>query len=110
MKNLLALVLAAAASACAQPSSTPNLETAHQGSTPDPEAERAMKQKAIQDDLAALDPLQRQPDISLARRTLSWEPRVPLAQGLVKTIAYFRSLDLAAFRRPTDHTAHKSSQ
>ncbi len=56
------------------------------------------------------DPLQRQPDISLARRTLSWEPRVPLAQGLVKTIAYFRSLDLAAFRRPTDHTAHKSSQ
>ena len=59
MKNLLALVLAAASAACAQPSSTPNLETTHPDSSPDPDSERAMKQKEIQDDLAALDPLQR---------------------------------------------------
>jgi len=36
------------------------------------------------------DPVRRCPDISLARRILNWEPRVPLAEGLGKTIAYFR--------------------
>ncbi len=36
------------------------------------------------------DPRQRQPDISLARKTLNWEPRVPLEEGLRKTIEYFR--------------------
>jgi UDP-glucuronate decarboxylase len=35
------------------------------------------------------DPAQRQPDIGLARRTLGWEPKVPLEEGLKKTIAYF---------------------
>jgi UDP-glucuronate decarboxylase len=38
------------------------------------------------------DPLQRCPDISLARRALDWEPRVPLEQGLKKCIAYFDDL------------------
>lgn len=36
------------------------------------------------------DPRVRQPDIGLARRLLGWEPRVPLEEGLNKTIAYFR--------------------
>jgi dTDP-glucose 4,6-dehydratase len=36
------------------------------------------------------DPRQRQPDITRARKYLKWEPKVPLAQGLVKTIEYFR--------------------
>jgi dTDP-glucose 4,6-dehydratase len=36
------------------------------------------------------DPKQRRPDISLARQHLKWEPKVPLTQGLVKTIEYFR--------------------
>ncbi|MCI5144179.1 MAG: SDR family oxidoreductase, partial [Candidatus Electrothrix sp. AR3] len=35
------------------------------------------------------DPQQRQPDISLAREKLGWEPKVSLLQGLVPTIAYF---------------------
>ena len=35
------------------------------------------------------DPLQRCPDISLARRTLDWEPHVALDDGLARTIAYF---------------------
>jgi UDP-glucuronate decarboxylase len=55
------------------------------------------------------DPSQRQPDISLAKKNLNWEPKVPLRDGLTKTIEYFRSIDLKRFRRPTDHTAHKSS-
>jgi len=38
------------------------------------------------------DPQQRQPDIRLARERLGWEPRVPLAEGLAKTIAYFEAL------------------
>lgn len=35
------------------------------------------------------DPMQRQPDITLAREKLSWEPQVQLDEGLAKTIAYF---------------------
>jgi len=38
------------------------------------------------------DPRQRQPDISLARKTLEWEPRTPLDKGLTHTIEYFRDL------------------
>jgi UDP-glucuronate decarboxylase len=36
------------------------------------------------------DPLQRQPDIDLAKQQLNWEPKVDLQQGLMKTIEYFR--------------------
>ncbi|MCP5148631.1 MAG: SDR family oxidoreductase [Pseudomonadales bacterium] len=35
------------------------------------------------------DPQQRQPDISLAKAELGWEPITPLSEGLLKTIAYF---------------------
>jgi UDP-glucuronate decarboxylase len=38
------------------------------------------------------DPVQRQPDISLARALLHWSPSIPLESGLQKTIAYFREL------------------
>jgi UDP-glucuronate decarboxylase len=38
------------------------------------------------------DPRQRQPDIGKARQLLGWEPKVPLADGLERTIAYFRGL------------------
>jgi UDP-glucuronate decarboxylase len=41
-------------------------------------------------DLPADDPKQRQPDIARARELLGWEPRVPLEDGLERTIAYFR--------------------
>jgi len=37
------------------------------------------------------DPKVRQPDISLARRVLGWEPVVPLERGLATTIEYFRA-------------------
>jgi len=36
------------------------------------------------------DPKQRQPDITKAQKLLGWQPRVSLAEGLVKTIDYFR--------------------
>jgi UDP-glucuronate decarboxylase len=38
------------------------------------------------------DPVQRQPDISLARRQLGWEPKTQLDDGLKKTIEYFDKL------------------
>ncbi len=36
------------------------------------------------------DPKQRRPDISLAKKYLNWEPTVPLAEGLQRTVEYFR--------------------
>lgn len=36
------------------------------------------------------DPKQRRPDITRARTILNWEPKIPLKEGLNKTIAYFR--------------------
>ncbi len=38
------------------------------------------------------DPLQRCPDITLAKKALGWQPKIALKQGLEKTIAYFRDL------------------
>ncbi|HNY90939.1 MAG TPA: SDR family oxidoreductase [bacterium] len=38
------------------------------------------------------DPKVRQPDITLARRLLGWEPRVDLEEGLTRTIAWFREV------------------
>jgi UDP-glucuronate decarboxylase len=38
------------------------------------------------------DPKQRQPDITLAKNRLGWQPKVALEDGLKETIAYFRRL------------------
>jgi nucleoside-diphosphate-sugar epimerase len=38
------------------------------------------------------DPKVRQPDIAVARAVLGWQPRVPLLEGLQKTIPYFQKL------------------
>ena len=42
--------------------------------------------------LPADDPIQRQPDITLAKKVLGWEPKVQWDEGLRNTIEYFRSL------------------
>ena len=60
-------------------------------------AERVLKltgsrSKVVHQPLPADDPKQRQPDITLAREKLGWEPKVQLAEGLSHTIAHFRSL------------------
>ena len=60
-------------------------------------AERVLKltgsrSKVVHQSLPADDPKQRQPDITLAREKLGWEPKVQLAEGLAHTIAHFRSL------------------
>ena len=38
------------------------------------------------------DPKQRQPDISLAKSVLGWEPSVALREGLAETVEYFRKV------------------
>jgi UDP-glucuronate decarboxylase len=48
--------------------------------------------KIIYKSLPADDPVQRRPDITKANALLSWKPAVSLADGLSKTIAYFRAL------------------
>lgn len=47
------------------------------------------KSKVIHKNLPIDDPLQRKPDISLAKANLNWEPRIELEEGLQHTIGYF---------------------
>ncbi|MCY3008819.1 MAG: UDP-glucuronic acid decarboxylase family protein [Pirellula sp.] len=47
------------------------------------------------------DPTRRQPDITLAKKHLHWEPKIPLNQGLQQTIDWFRSIDFDHYRPPT---------
>jgi len=55
------------------------------------------------------DPKQRRPDITKAKAVLGWEPQVQLEEGLRRTVAYFRGLDLRRFKKPTGHTAHANT-
>jgi UDP-glucuronate decarboxylase len=50
------------------------------------------KSKLIFKPLPSDDPRQRQPDISLAKEKLGWEPKVHIDDGLRETIGYFRQL------------------
>ena len=50
------------------------------------------KSAIVRKPLPADDPRRRRPDISLARKTLGWEPKTPLAEGLTRTIEYFDGL------------------
>lgn len=50
------------------------------------------KSKITHHPLPSDDPVQRQPDITLARTTLNWEPTIQWDEGLNKTIQYFRTL------------------
>ncbi len=49
-------------------------------------------QKVVYHDLPVNDPKQRQPDITLAKKLLNWEPKVARAEGLKLTYDYFTSL------------------
>ena len=49
------------------------------------------KSKIIHKPLPSDDSKQRRPDITLAKKILKWEPKVELAEGLKKTIAYFKT-------------------
>ncbi|MBM3521939.1 MAG: SDR family oxidoreductase [Alphaproteobacteria bacterium] len=60
------------------------------------------RSKLVRKPLPADDPMQRKPDITLAKKTLKWQPKVQLEEGLKKTIAYFEQLlasDIKAAKR-----------
>jgi len=67
------------------------------------------KVKIIHMPRPADDPSQRKPNIALANEKLKWEPKVQLRDGLAKTIAYFKSIDLSQYRKPTAQTAHQNT-
>ena len=50
------------------------------------------KSKIIYKELPQDDPKQRQPDISLAKEKLNWEPKIELIDGLKRTIKYFKDI------------------
>jgi nucleoside-diphosphate-sugar epimerase len=50
------------------------------------------RSELVEHPLPADDPKQRKPDISLAKRVLGWEPKVPLEEGLERTVEYFRGM------------------
>jgi dTDP-glucose 4,6-dehydratase len=58
------------------------------------------KQKVVYHPLPTDDPKQRQPDITLAKKLLGWEPKIDRAEGLKRTYAYFKNL-------PTDELYKK---
>jgi len=49
-------------------------------------------QKVIYKDLPVDDPMQRQPDITLAKTLLGWEPEVIRKEGMLRTLNYFKGL------------------
>ena len=59
------------------------------------------KSKLVYRPLPADDPTRRKPDITLAKKHLSWEPKIPLREGLTKTIAWFKTIDPEQYRPPT---------
>lgn len=50
------------------------------------------RSKLIFQPLPSDDPTRRRPDITLAKEKLHWEPTVPLQEGLIQTIAYFKKI------------------
>ena len=48
--------------------------------------------KIVEKPLPADDPTQRKPDIALAQKIMSWEPKMALPEGLDRTIPYFREI------------------
>ncbi len=50
------------------------------------------KSELVFKDLPINDPKVRQPDIELAKKTLGWEPKVTLREGLQKTVEYFKTI------------------
>ena len=47
------------------------------------------RSEIVEQPLPQDDPLQRKPDIALARERLGWEPAISLDSGLERTVAYF---------------------
>jgi UDP-glucuronate decarboxylase len=56
------------------------------------------------------DPTRRRPDISLAGRMLGWSPKVPLKEGIARTVEWFRSIDLGEYSPPSPNVLQPEAQ
>jgi UDP-glucuronate decarboxylase len=56
------------------------------------------------------DPVQRRPDISLARRVLGWEPTIGIDEGIPRTIEWFRSVRLEDYPPPSPNVMQPEAQ
>lgn len=65
-------------------------------------------QKIVYQELPVDDPLQRQPDITLAKKLLNWEPKVDRSEGMAITFNYFKNLsEVELYKRDhKDFTNH----
>lgn len=61
-------------------------------------------QKVVYKPLPKDDPKQRQPDISLAKKVLNWNPAISRAEGLQRTYEYFKSLSPEELHKKEHHT------
>ncbi len=61
-------------------------------------------QRVVYKELPENDPKQRRPDITRAREVLQWEPKIDRAEGLKRTLAYFKSLTPEELRK-SEHKA-----
>ena len=59
------------------------------------------KSKLVYQDLPQDDPTRRQPDATLAKKVLGWEAKIPLREGLQKTIDWFKTIEPEEYRPPT---------
>ena len=62
------------------------------------------KSKIIYKPLPHDDPIQRQPDISIAQKYLSWEPKIQLEYGLIKTIEYFEKIMGETYKKLSNYS------
>lgn len=62
------------------------------------------KQKLVYKPLPQDDPMQRKPDITLAKKLLKWQPKVNRAEGLKITYAYFKGLTKAELNEKEHNT------
>ncbi|MBQ0735315.1 UDP-glucuronic acid decarboxylase family protein [Aquimarina celericrescens] len=65
-------------------------------------------QKVIYKPLPVNDPLQRQPDITRAKEVLSWEPKIGRAEGMKKTLEYFKELSQEELHKSEHRDFEKS--
>lgn len=56
-------------------------------------------QKVVYKDLPENDPIRRQPDITLAKKVINWEPKISRTEGMKNTLAYFKTLSEEALYR-----------
>jgi len=71
--------------------------------------ETKSRSKIVYKPLPPDDPRQRRPDITRARALLKWEPKVPLAEGLARTIEYFRGKVRSSRRRTSPFGGQKTA-